>query len=794
MSKGIYQNTYISFFLPYSQAMKIIYTLLIALLSWPVIAQESFLIKGAVLDDEKAPLSFGEVLLWQTSDSNLVSFTSIEAGAFELTPTVGGVYQLEVRALGFFNYRQTIELDHDLQLDISLQKDVALLDEVTVVGKRNTVVNKNGNLKFTIDHSTFVNPGSTMDVLALLPGVQLSNDRQSISIIGKGAPLIYLENQRITMDDLNALPIESIKSIEIINNPSARYEANGRVVVLVTRRLNFSDGIRMDLSEVIALRRRFNSYATFNAALKKKRWEWKANFSYNQIGIWESVNNQLDVPDLPSFLDQASISTGPRPQFIIGGGFYYQIGEGEYLSANTNLRTHTTEAPITTNSTLLQGMQLDEITSFVEAFENRSFFSSNFNYNKRLPDGKGNLFLGLQYSSYLRDLNNQIFNNYNEQGSELSQERYQKYTIDVFAARLDFERKLAQDHRWEAGLSYYHATADAFLDFEFLGAIPAVLSNYDYEERTYAGYTQFVGQGNKWDYSLGLRSETTTVEGGFREEAGLLVDRDQTILFPKATFNWQLDTFQTISFNYAKTVQRPDYLNASSISTFVHPFLEYTRNANLQPTINEEYSINYQYKNHSISISRFNRQLPVYVTVEYDEGQGRLVQSPENLEGENGFDIRITSPFTYKFWSMTNFLVLTQVKVRDPRAQLGNSKPYFYYYSNHQFRLPKKWTCGLYAWGLSRQFQGIFERDPYWLLGGSLNKQFPKGLQIGIYFDDLFRAMKLREGYRINQIDTRTLYIIDRRTFGLSIRYAFGKISDSDYQNRDVDEYLNRMK
>ena len=126
--------------------MKVIYTLLIALLSWPIMAQESFLIKGTVLDDQEAPLSFGEVLLWQASDSNLVSFTSIEAGGFELAPTIGGVYQLEVRALGFTNYRQTIQLDNLLQLGISLKRDVALLNEVTVVGKRNTVVNKNGNL------------------------------------------------------------------------------------------------------------------------------------------------------------------------------------------------------------------------------------------------------------------------------------------------------------------------------------------------------------------------------------------------------------------------------------------------------------------------------------------------------------------------------------------------------------------------------------------------------------------------------------------------------------------------
>lgn len=779
----------------YSLAMKkLIFLLLFSPLVSSLSGQETFTISGNVLEESNVPLVFGEVLLMQASDSTVLNFGSIEEGVFQLDPVRAGLYLVEIRALGFVTHQERVELENNQELNIQLLRSTEVLEGVTVIGKRNMVVNKNGNLKFTIDHSSFVNPGSTMDVLALLPGVQLSNDRQSISIIGKGDPLIYLENQRIYMEDLLALPVESIKSIEIINNPSARYEANGRVVVLVTRRMSFADGIRMNLSEVIALRRRFNSYATLNAALKKKAWEWKANFSYNQIGIWESVSNQLNIPSLPAALDQSSVSTGPRPQFIIGGGFHYQIGNGEYLSANSSLRTHTTAAPITTNSTLLQAMELDRIFSFVDGYENRSFFSANLNYSKHLKSSKSKVFLGLQYSSYLRDLSNQIFNDYNDQGLVFSQERYQEYTIDALAARFDYEKNFSNDHRWESGLNYYRASADAFLDFDFLGASPSLLSNYDYEERNYAAYTQLSGQGTKWDYALGLRSESTTVQGGFQEETGLVIDRKRTILFPKATFNWQLDTLQTMSINYAKTIQRPNYLNASSISTFVHPFLEYTRNANLQPTINEDFSLNYQYRNHSLSITYFNREFPVYVAVNYDEQQGRLVQSPQNFDRETGFDIRLTSPFTYKFWSMTNFLMLSQVKVRDERAQLGGTKPYLYYYSSHNFRLPEKWTLGLYCWGLSRQFQGIFERNAYWLLGGSINKQFPKGLQMGIYFDDIFRALKLKEGYRINQIDARTLYLLDRRTFGLSLRYAFGNISNSGFQNRDVDENLNRMK
>lgn len=765
----------------------------LCLLTLQLSAQGRFTISGMILGDSQQPLAYGEVLLRTTEDSTWLTFGSIENGAFELEPQLGGTYRLEIRALGYQAFTQSIHLSADRFLDIQLEAQAELLDGITVVGKRNTVVNKNGNLKFTLDHSTLVNPGSTMDMLALLPGVQLNNDRQSIRIIGRGDPLIYLENQRITMQDLNALPVESIKSIEIINNPSARYEADGRVVVLVTRRFNFSDGIRLDLSEVVALRRRFNSYATLTAAWKKKKWEWKANFSYNQIGIWENVSNNLSISDLAVNLQQYSVSSGPRPQFILGGGFYYQIQEGEYISGNSNWRTHTTRAPISTSSTLVQGGQIDEIESFVESFENRSFFTSNVNYNKSLKS-KSNVFIGLQYSSYLRDLQNQIFNNYNQQGEVLDQKRFQAFTIDAWAARGDFEQRFAKDQRWEIGVNYYRASADAFLDFDFLNGIPSVLSNYDYEERNYTAYTQLQGSGTGWDYTMGVRSETVTVQGGFREEAGLVIDRNQTLLFPRASFNWQLDSLSSLSFNYSKTIQRPNYLNASSITTFVHPFLEYARNANLQAAINEDFSMNFQYKNQSLSITYFNRQLPVYVSVAYDESQDRLVQSPQNFKGESGFDIRLTSPLTYKLWTMTNLLFLTQVEIQDERAVWRRSRPYLYYYSNHQFRLPKDWTLGLFGWGLSRQLQGVFERNAYWVLGGSINKRFKNQLQLGIYFDDLLRAMQLRESYSINQIDARTMYLLDRRTFGLSLRYAFGKVSQPDFKNRTVDDYLDRIR
>ncbi|MEZ5041873.1 MAG: outer membrane beta-barrel protein [Saprospiraceae bacterium] len=757
--------------------------------------QNQYLLSGKVRTESGRSLDYGDVLVLHPTDSSLIEYTAVEQGDFSLDPLEAGDYLLRIAALGYQDYYQKLTLNQDQTITILLAESTKMLDEITVTAARNAISNKDGNLKVTIDHSIFANQATTLDVLSLLPGVQLSGDRQSLTVIGKGAPLIYLENQSITLDQLNAIPVATIKHIEIINYPSARYEAEGRAVILVTQQLNFSDGFRFDMTEIASFRHRFNHYLSTNASLKRKRLELKADFSYNYLGIWERIRNELELKERAIILDQSSLSTGPRPQFIIGGGLIYQLKAGEYFSVNANLSTHVTDAPINTSSTLSEQLHIDNIESLVVGKEHRDFFSSNISYNKKLTSSNSHLFMGIQYSNYLRDLKSDISNNYNEKGLVLSQIRDQNFQIDAFAARLDFEKTMNKAGRLELGLRYYQASADAFLDFQFLETMMALVSNYDYEERNYAAYGQYTGASHKLKYSFGLHSESTTVKGRFKEETGWLVNRRQNVLFPKATFTYAMDSSKSVTLNYAKTIQRPNYLNASSISTFIHPFLEFARNANLRSTIDNELSINFQYQNQSIRFSYVDKKDPVYFSVLYNQAQDRMVMSPQNFEQETGFDLTLTSPLSYKWWTVTNTLILSRHKIKDSRAIIKGATPYLYYYSNHQFKLPQSTVLGLFVWGLSKRKEGVFERNAYWILGGSISKTIHGKLQLAISFDDLLRAMNLGETYTINQIEAESTFFVDRKNMAFSLRYSFGKQTkaNSSYRNKEIDEQLNRI-
>ena len=123
------------------------------------------------------------------------------------------------------------------------------LKEVVVNQNKKIFTNSNGNIKLDVANSIYNSIPNTVDLLAKLPAVLVNPDKENVTVVGKGSPLIYIDNQKAGMNELNALASVDIKTIEIIQNPSAKYEAEGRSVILITRKFSKKDSFRTDVSE-----------------------------------------------------------------------------------------------------------------------------------------------------------------------------------------------------------------------------------------------------------------------------------------------------------------------------------------------------------------------------------------------------------------------------------------------------------------------------------------------------------------------------------------------------------------
>ncbi len=757
--------------------------------------QNAFEISGEVDNLENEAISIGDILLFSLEKDSLIKYTAILNGKFSLSSIPEGNYRLKISSLGFESQELMIELVKNIELQLKLRDDITELDEVELVAAKPIVTNENGNLKFDIQNPVFSSIPDPLDVLARLPGLQLSPDRESLTVMGKGAPLIYMGNQRISMQEFKALSVDGIESIAIVRNPSAKYEAEGRVVLLVTRKISESEGFKLNISETLSFKRNFNNYSNFNGSFNKGRLTFKANFAYNDLLQWESHQFAFDIPEADIFSDYLIlVDKNDRVELNTGGGLFYQFNGSDYFSANVIRRLQTNNAPIDTDTFLRQGASEDDIVTKSDNENTKDFISGNMNLAKKL-NANTNVFTGVQYSSYVQRLNTEIANNYNATQFDLSERRRQRYRINVLAYRLDLDKTFANDFKWEFGANISDAKANALTNIEFLETDSVAAVNYDYSERNFAGYSTLSGELNKKiNFNIGIRIENNVVKGEEGEDDIPLVNRKSTNLFPRANATFEIDSTKNFTFNYSKSINRPNYSNASSIQVFFNPFLEGEGNVNLLSTLTEELSTVYQFARNSISVELFKRKNPIYYTIGYMNGAERAVFSLKNFEKESGINVNLNVPLTKGVWTSSNSVSLSAIRIEDALGTNKPVRPYLYLYTDHQFKIGKETTLSFGGWGLTKRSEGIFERNALAVFNAAIAKTFFKKLHCSLRFNDITRAMNFEESYAINGVLADGVYFVDAQEIAFSLKYSFGNTKDPKYQNKDVDENLDRIK
>jgi hypothetical protein len=139
-------------------------------------------------------------------------------------------------------------------------------------------------------------------------------------------------------------------------------------------------------------------------------------------------------------------------------------------------------------------------------------------------------------------------------------------------------------------------------------------------------------------------------------------------------------------------------------------------------------------------------------------------------------------------------LIFVKSKVEDDTALLHPSKPYLYYYSNNTFKLPKDFSFVFSFWGTTKQNDGIFERKANFVVDMSLAKTFGKNWSCTLNYNDIFKATSYTDNFTVNNIYSKFKYLVDANEISIAVRYSFGKIKDSEYKQKSVNESENRIR
>ncbi len=666
------------------------------------------------------------------------------------------------------------------------------MEEVVLEGKTKTFVYKNGNVKIDVANSIFKAIPNALDLLSKLPKVQISPDKTSISVIGKGNPLLYLDNQRIEMNDLLALSVDDIKSIEIINNPSPKYEAEGRAVILITRKLSKKEGFQTVISETALFKKRFNNYAGINSSLKLKNTEIKANFNYNALSSWESNENNYQIPNNNIVSKYHVVGLTERDNYVFGGGIYHTINEEDSFSFSINGNLKKDDFDLTTRTINQVNNNQTSIKTMAKANGDRNFINSFLNYNKKITSSS-NIFAGLQYSNYSTGSIISTVNNYNETSFQPFQMMDQDFNVDVFSGRIDFEKKFVNEMKWEMGAVYSSANADSDLQLQNFEQNTNSNSQYNLKEKNASAYAQLSGTLKKVSRMVGVRVENTNIKGKYADESSFSIDKNYTNLFPKIQVEIPIDSTKTMTFNYARNISRPDYSATSHGQTYINPYFAFSSNINLNPSISDEVSANFQYKDKSVKLIYYNNKNVMNYGFQYNEAENVLNYRPENFEKETGYNLEFTLPFTHRFWTSSNTFSFILNKIEDKSAVLGEAKPYLYYYSNHTFNLKNDCTVSLIGWGLSGRSEGVFQRNAFFLMDIAVSKTY-KNFSCTVSHNNVFKNSHFSEKFEVSNVNSKVTFFGDNYEFSIALKYTFGKLKESIFKEKEIDENSGRIK
>ena len=764
--------------------MKQVLVVLCLLLSANLYSQNTFSIQANVITDSKAKISVGDALLYQ--NNKIIMYTSVVEGRFAFESVHAGTYLLKVICVGYETYEKKLVLQKSQQLEIVVKESSEVLDEVAIKATKKVLETKSGNTIANVEGTILSKETNTIELLSKLPNLQVSPNGEQISILGKGNPLIYIGGQRISVEELQTLQVDDIKTIEIINNPTAKYEAEGRAVLLITKRRNTQKGTRLSLTERASSKTFFNNYLGSNLTVKKNNLEYKLNASYNQLKVWERNTAAYEVTDKNVYSDYVVEAVTTRPQYVFGGGLYYSINDTDYISFNSRFRTQTEPFTIDTNTFLDEnGLEQDIATRSTNTGK-RIFSSSNVNYFHAFSKHQ-HLFLGGQYTDYTRNVRNNIENTFSTSTTPEEVSIAQDFNVKSFVLKGDYDVSYKKGGKLELGFNYAQNDSKSLLELN------AVQSNYHYKESIQGLYSQFSGGEKKFRYSLGLRVEYTKVEGGFVESSDLLVDRKNTFLFPRGSFDFTLSKEKSVNVSFARSISRPNYSTAVTTTAFINPALEFQGNINLKPTLTNEMSSNFQWKNKSITLRYFQRTDPVNFRFFYDDVRDISIMSPTNFDKEIGWSLEATLPFKYKFWTSTNTISLNYNTVNDARVEKGTTTPYVYLYTNQQFKINNTSSFGLNGWLLTHRKDGVFNRKEVFTLNAVYTTKLFSKLDVTLSANDLFNTMEFRESYILQNLNVSNLFYTDVHEFSIALRYVFGSVKNSQYKNKAVDEELNRM-
>lgn len=762
-------------------------------------------ITGTVIDKNNTKISATLKFKSVIDSSFMKTVTTNEQGNFTLDNLPSGKLIVEVKSLGYKTLLETVELKPnktDIDLSFTLQQDINELESVVVAGRKPLIERHNNKTVMNVENSIVSTGNTALEVLAKMPGVSVNQDgiisirgRSGVNVLIDGKSTYLSAEQLATR--LKSLNSNEIKAIELITNPSSRYDAEGNAGLLnIKLKKNASYGTNGSIDLGFGYGKNAKSDAGISINHRNKSLNIFGNFANNN----NKATENLDILRVVKDLDQDTYFHQYNTQTRSSYNNNYKAGIDYFINDRNTLGFLTTgyfnNGHDLSNGVTAIGQSFTKVDSSIVAdnpaknkYRNQAY---NLNYKSVMDTLGQELSIDLDYAKYYSEENTIYQNSFFDQNglNYKSPAIFRNATpsfIKIKAAKIDYALSLSATTKLDAGLKSSWVSTDN--DFRFENLIGTDWKNdagrsnrFVYDENINAAYATLKHEFKSTSIEIGLRMEQTNSKGNSIND-NKIVKRSYFDFFPSFNINQTLSPNNEIGFSYSRRIDRPDYKSLNPFVYFVDLYTFSQGNPFLNPQYTNAFQLTYNYKK-TLNIS-FGYSITNNLIIDVllpDNEKKTLYQTVQNLDKQYAYDLTIGYPTTItKFWSMDNTLTSTYNQIKTSNLGEGiydRKKVNFTVNSNHNFTLSPSTTAELSGEYASSQIYGTYAIKPYYGVDFGIKKSFlDKKLNIKLAANDVFDTRKARISSALSGLDYNLSQKQESRVYRLSLNYIFGSSS-----------------
>lgn len=767
-------------------------------------------IKGKIVDDENQPLEAAVISLIDASNKKfLKAALSNEEGFFSLVSLKSGQYQIKISILGFKEMTKDVNLTKSINLGtIKLQSESENLDEVVIKTEKPMVQVLADKTVFNVQNTINAAGDSGFDLLRKAPGIIVDNN-DNVIVEGKTGVLFYIDGKPSVLrgqdlvNFLKTLQSSDIESVEIITQPSSKYDAEGNAgIVNIVLKRDKSLGINGTLGSGFTYGdfARYNNSVSFNNRNKKTSFYGtlsnRVGNSFDFINLYRTQNNTI----FDARTESQRYNNSNNARF----GFDYYANKkstfGIIISGNFNdgISDSDSRTPITP----LGNTTPDQV--LVAGSDTRSDVSNLYgNVNYKYKDKKGySLNVDLDMGRYNSDRSNLQPNTYFDGTetvvlSEVINYMITPITIDLLTSKVDYEQNFLKG---KLGLGVKFSKIKTENQFDFFNRINGDdiidldrTNNFQYDEQVNAAYINFSRKYKKLSVQAGLRVEQTSSDGILTSNQvnnNDRVKRNYTDWFPSGGLTYQANQNNSLALNYSRRIQRPNY---QSLNPFIYNIDELSfsqGNPFLQPQYTNNVKLSHTYKytlTTSISYS-FIKDFSAQITEAVGANQSVLIQ--RNVANQRVVNLGISYPTRFNKWWSIYFSVNAYRSMFEATNDDFNpiSRNSLSLYAQNTFKLPNDWRAEVSGWYSSPSiWGGTYETRSLGSLNLAIQKKFFENkMTLRLAVNDVLYTSPWAGDTRFGNVTILGDGGNDSRQFRVNITYNFGRNEIRKARKRDT--------